>query len=103
MNDCSPEIESCTEVAVWGDAECRPGPNVGKAEALWEETGRRTAEAAGVGVQASRERFAEITSGRSFDQQWVVQTAKTQQRVVMHSCWEAKGLAHQAVVAKMRG
>jgi len=34
---------------------------------------------------------------------WVVQTAKTQQRVVMHSCWEAKGLAHQAVVAKMRG
>src|SRR3972149_2979765 len=59
------------------NAKSRPGPNVGKADALWEETGKCTTETAGVGVQASRERFAEITSGRSRDQQWVVQAART--------------------------
>ncbi|MEK7378882.1 MAG: hypothetical protein AABZ71_08250 [Candidatus Binatota bacterium] len=47
-------------------AERRPVPNVGKAEVLWEETGKSTTGAAGVGVQASREGFAEITSGRSW-------------------------------------
>ena len=77
MNDCSPVIESRARVAARGNAKCRPGPNVGKADALWEETGKCTTETAGVGVQASKERFAEITSGRSRDQQWVVQAAST--------------------------
>ncbi len=34
---------------------CRPVPNVGKADALWEETGKCTTETAGVGVQASKD------------------------------------------------
>jgi hypothetical protein len=49
-------------------AKRRPGPNVGKADVLWEETGVCTARAAGVGVQARRERSAELTSGRSYSQ-----------------------------------
>jgi hypothetical protein len=48
-----------------GDAMRRPGPNVGKAVVLWEETGKSTTRAAGVGVQARREGFAEITPGKS--------------------------------------
>ena len=64
--------------AVWKslhgtNARRRPDPNVGKAVVLWEETGKCTTRAAGVepaldpiqGVQARRERCAEITSGRS--------------------------------------
>jgi len=61
----APKTESRTEVAVRVIATRRPGPNVGKAEVLEEETGRCTSGAAGVGVQASREGFAEIKSGRS--------------------------------------
>ena len=97
----APKSGSRREVAQRDVAECRPGPNVGKADAVWEETGKCTTPTAGVGVQASRERFAEITSGRSRDQQWVVQAAQTCQRVTTHSWPEATGLAHQAVVAKM--
>jgi len=40
---------------------------VGKAEVLWEET-VKSIEAAGVGVLASRERFSEITTGKSYFQ-----------------------------------
>ena len=58
------------------DAKRRPGPNVGKAEVLWEETGECTTRAAGVGVEARRERFAESTSGRSFSQQGLTTTCK---------------------------
>jgi hypothetical protein len=61
----APKLGTCREVAGQGEAERRPVPNVGKADVLWEETGTCTTRAAGVGVQASRERFAEITSGRS--------------------------------------
>jgi hypothetical protein len=32
------------------EVECRPCPNGGKAEALWEETGKGTAETAGVEI-----------------------------------------------------
>jgi len=59
-----------------GVAKRRPVPNVGKAEVLREETGKSTSRAAGVGVQARRERFAEITSGRSFFQQGLTATCK---------------------------
>jgi hypothetical protein len=81
----APKLASRAEVAGRGYVERRSFPNGEKAEAQWEETGKSTTEAAGVGVQASRERFAEITSGRSDDQQEVVQPAKTDQRVAMHS------------------
>ena len=76
MNDCSPEIGAHSEVAVWVFADCRPSPNVGKAEALQEETSASTAGSAGVGVQASRERSAEITSGRASMQQGLTATCK---------------------------
>ena len=67
----SPYRSCCT-----GVAERRPGPNGGKADVLWEGTGKRTTRAAGVGVQARRERFAEITSGRSYSQQGLTTTCK---------------------------
>ena len=57
-------------------AKRRPGPNVGKADVLWEETGVCTTGAAGVGVQARRERFAERTSGRSYSQQGLTATCE---------------------------
>ena len=47
----------------------RPDDVSGKAEVLWEETDESTTRAAGVGVLARRERFAEITSGRAYFQQ----------------------------------
>ena len=54
--------------------ERRPGPNVGKADVLREETGMCTSGAAGVEVQARREGCAEITSGRSSSQQGLTET-----------------------------
>jgi hypothetical protein len=57
-------------------AKRRPGPNVGKADVWWEETGEGTTRAAGVGVQARRERFAERTSGRSYSQPGLTATGK---------------------------
>ena len=58
-----PREEAHTEVAVWILRGARAGPNIGKAEVLWEETGVSTTGAAGVGVQARWEGFAEIRSG----------------------------------------
>jgi hypothetical protein len=36
------KLSTCSEVALQGDAELRPVPNVGKADVLWEVTGRCT-------------------------------------------------------------
>ena len=47
---------------------------MGKAEALWEETSTCTLGTAGVRVQASGERFVEVTLGRSFTQQGLTAT-----------------------------
>jgi hypothetical protein len=49
---------------------------VGKAEVLWEETGRGTRGDAGVGGQASKERLAEIKSGRAAIQQGLATICK---------------------------
>jgi hypothetical protein len=49
--------------------ECRAALTSVKAEVSWEETSMCTRRTAGVRVQASRERFAEITSGRANSQQ----------------------------------
>jgi hypothetical protein len=76
VNDCSPEIGFRSEVAERVFAVCRPSSNVGKAEALREETSACTAGSAGVGVQATRERSAEITSGRASMQQGLTATCK---------------------------
>jgi hypothetical protein len=76
VNDCSPEIRSRAEVAARRVADCRPTSRMGKAEALREGTSASTAGSAGVGVQASRERSAEITSGRASMQQGLTATCK---------------------------
>ena len=47
-----------------------------KAVVLWEETGKRTTGAAGVGVQTRGEGYAEITSGRANFQQGFVTTCE---------------------------
>lgn len=41
---------------------------LGKADVLWEETDKCTIEVAGVGVLVSKERFAEITTGKCYFQ-----------------------------------
>jgi hypothetical protein len=56
--------------------ERRPGHSVGKAEVLGEETGRSTRGDAEVGGRASKERHAEITSGRATIQQGLATTCK---------------------------
>jgi hypothetical protein len=43
---------------------------------VWEETGVCTTQAAGVGVQARRERSAEITSGRAYSQPGLTATGE---------------------------
>ncbi len=63
-------------MAVQDIVERRPGARSGKADALREETSEGTSGAAGVWVQARGERFAEITSGRSYSQQGLVATCK---------------------------
>jgi hypothetical protein len=85
-------------------ARRRPGPNVGKAVVLWEETGTCTTRAAGVGVQARRERFAELTSGRTNSQPGLAATGEDpltegQPREVGGGV----GLAHEPVVATRAG
>ena len=81
----------------------RPGHNVGKAVVLWEEMGKCTTRAAGVGVLARRERFVEITSGRSISQQGLTATCKDlmYENVSRHK--EGFGLAHEFVVAMKAG
>ena len=67
---------SPTEVAVGIFVMRRPSLNVGKANALREETGNRTLGATGVGVQTRMEGSAEITSGRTVAQQGLTATCK---------------------------
>ena len=43
---------------------------------MWEETGKCTTKAAGVGVLARRERIVEITSGGCYSQQGLTATCK---------------------------
>ncbi len=59
-----------------GSCGRRPSSNVGKAEVAGEETGTGTLRAAAVRVLASRERLAEITSGRAIPQQGLTATCK---------------------------
>jgi len=49
---------------------------VTKADVSWEETGICTRRITGVWVQASRERFVEITLGKTNFQQGLVKTCK---------------------------
>jgi hypothetical protein len=76
VNVNSPEIRVHTEVAVWVVAKRRLGPNARETDVSWEESSACTTRAAGVGVQASRKRPAEITSGRAVSQQGLAATCK---------------------------
>jgi len=68
-----------------------------------KKTGICTTRAAGVGVQARRERFAEITPGRATIQQRLVAICKDPPAKGDHRRWEDRGLAHESVVAKRAG
>jgi hypothetical protein len=66
-----------SEVAIEGyQAVSRPFGVMGKAVDLQEEMTKCTVDAAGIGVQASKERFTEIMSGRAYWQQGLVVTCK---------------------------
>jgi hypothetical protein len=70
---------------------------------VWEETSACTTGTAGVRVQASGERFAEITLGKAYFQQGLAATCtdwylEREQRVP-----EDLGLAHECVVARRVG
>jgi len=84
------------------EVECRPYPNGGKAAALREETGKGTAGTAGVESEASRERCAEITSGRSAEPAGGGPTCPDSLSERKAQRGEASGLAQQAVVAARR-
>ena len=49
---------------------------VGKADVAWEGTVKSTMRGTGTQAQASREGFAEITSGRTISQQGLAATCK---------------------------
>ena len=90
----TPYGSRCTDI-VWS----RPCRYWGKADVLWEETGKSTIETAGVGDQASSERHAEITPGRAITQQGLVATCKDLLYRVQLKHQEGFGLAHESVRA----
>jgi len=55
---------------------CRPIDHLGKAAVAEEEPGMCNLPTVGIGVQASQERFSEITSGRTRWQQGLVATCE---------------------------
>ena len=83
--------------------ERRPGPNGGKAAVVWEETGRCTTRATGVEVQARRERYAEITSGRSFSQPGLTATGPDPLCKGNRRQGEGGGLTHEPVPSNAGG
>ena len=76
---------------------------LGKANALAEESSKCTLEAAGVGVQARRERLAEIESGRAFAQQGLAATCEDRSYEGDQRRTEGRGLAHEPVGAMKKG
>jgi hypothetical protein len=99
----APKLAPSTEMAVGDIAKRRPICTLGKANALAEESSIGTLEAAGVGVQARRERSAEIESGRAFAQQGLVATCKDRTHEGDHRRTEGKGLAHELIRAMKEG
>ena len=71
-----PGYEVRTEVAVRGLVACRLFLPWRKADALEEEMRKCTLRNTGVGGQTSKERSAEITLGRTYNQQGLVTTCK---------------------------
>src|SRR5712691_5291964 len=94
----APYGSRCTDMV-----ERRPGPHGGKAAVVWEETGTSTTRAAGVEVQARRERDAEITSGRSSSQPGRTATGTDPVSKGDRRHREGGGLTHEPVRAKTQG
>jgi hypothetical protein len=61
----------------------RPRGTWGKAEVTGEETGMRALSATAVGVQASEDRSAEITLGRSWMQQGLTAPCRDCDRLIL--------------------
>ena len=78
-------------------------PHWGKANASREETSESTLEAGGVGVQARKERLAELTSGRAIVQQGLAATCKARTQEGNQKRTECNGLAHEPVGAMKAG
>jgi hypothetical protein len=74
-----------------------------KAVVLWEVTGVCTTETAGVGVQTHRERFVEITTGRTNFQQGFATTCEDSWCKGKPRLREDFGLAHEFEVAMREG
>ena len=70
--ELDPYGSRCTDLLL----RCRVSPHLTKADVSWEETGKCTGRTTGVWVQASGERFAEITLGRANVQQGRAATCK---------------------------
>jgi hypothetical protein len=76
----------------------RPIALLGKADAAGEVTGKSNLRTVVVGAQASRERLAEITSGRSRWQQGLVATCPDSSNEAIAEGGESQmGLAHESV------
>src|SRR6516165_7296776 len=76
----------------------RPITLLGKADAAGEVTGKSNLRTVVVGAQASRERLAEITSGRSRWQQGLVATCQDSSNEAIAEGGESQmGLAHDSV------
>jgi len=84
-------------------AKRRPDRLSGKAVVLWEETGKRTTEAAGAWIQTRREGFAEITSGRTNFQQGFATTCEDSWHKGRPRPREDFGLADEPEVAMKEG
>jgi len=71
----------------------------GKADDLWEETSMRTIDSTVIGGQTSKERFVEITSGRTITQQGLTATCKDPPHKAhcVEAGGEGDGLAHESI------
>jgi hypothetical protein len=81
----------------------RPQNIIGKAGVLWEETGKRTTGAAGVGVQTRGEGYAEITPERANFQKGFATTCEDSWYKGKPRLREDFGLAHELEVAMTEG
>ena len=70
---------------------------MGKADAEWEETSKRTTRTAGVRGQACEERFAEITLGKAYFQSGITATDEDCESERKQRDIEDLGLAHETV------
>ena len=81
----------------WIVAEEPTCDSPGKADVVGEETGMSTSQTAVIGARASKERHAEITSGRTISQQGLATTCKDPPTKGNRRRWEGFGLSHEVI------